>query len=230
LGKRVAVIQSNYIPWKGYFDIINLADEFVLFDDVQYTRRDWRNRNQIKTAQGPKWLSIPVATKGKYLEPIKEIRTTGDAWRKSHWAALAESYAEAAHFATYAPAVEELYRGAADPHLSRINHHFLRGICDLLGIRTTLSWSSDYELVEGRTRKIVEICRQAGASDYLSGPSARAYLEEDLFRASGITVTYMDYAGYRPYRQLFPPFEHAVTVLDLLFNEGPAARDYMLSF
>jgi hypothetical protein len=229
LGKRVAVIQSNYIPWKGYFDIINLVDEFVLFDDVQYTRRDWRNRNRIKTAHGLKWLSIPVASKGKYTEAIRDIQTSGHAWRAAHWAALEESYREAAHFADSAKAVEELYRGAEDPHLSRVNERFLRGICEMLGIRTKLSWSWDYELVEGRTRKIVEICRQAGATDYVSGPSARAYLEEDLFRQAGITVTWMDYHGYREYRQLYPPFEHAVTVLDLVFNEGPRARDFLLS-
>jgi hypothetical protein len=224
----VAVVQSSYIPWKGYFDIIARVDEFVLFDDVQYTRRDWRNRNRIKTAQGPQWLSIPVNSKGKYLQPIKEIIISDPAWKEQHWKAIASNYARAPHFETYAETVRRLYLECDETRLSPLNYRFIAAICEILGIRTRLSWSMDYEFVQGRTQRIVGICEQAGATEYVSGPSARAYLEEGLFQDRGIEVTYMDYSGYREHEQLFPPFVHEVTVLDLLFNEGPRARRFLL--
>jgi hypothetical protein len=228
MGKKIAVIQSNYIPWKGYFDILGRVDEFVLFDDVQYTRRDWRNRNQIKTPRGPRWLTIPVNSSGRYLAPIKEITVSDPTWAAKHWEALAANYEGARHFEDYRGSVEDLYLGATETRLSAINRRMIEGICRLLGIQTRLSWSTDFDLEEGRTQRIVGICKQAGATEYLSGPSARAYLDESLFEAQGITVTYMDYSGYREYTQLFPPFVHEVTVLDLIFNEGPRSREYAL--
>jgi hypothetical protein len=242
--RSVAIVQSSYIPWKGYFDLIHSVDEFILLDTVQYTRRDWRNRNLIKTPHGPQWLSIPVATKGRYEALIQDITVTDPRWAERHWTRVAASYRAAPHFRDYREPIEALYREvAAEPYLSRINLRLLEGICGLLGIRTRLSWSTDPpHLVErtppgspeeGRTRKtrrIVALCKQAGATRYLSGPSAHAYLDPELFREEGLELAYFDYAGYPPYPQLFPPFEHGVSILDLLFSEGPAAPRYMLSF
>jgi hypothetical protein len=229
--KRVAIVQSNYIPWKGYFDLIHAVDEFVLLDDVQYTRRDWRNRNRIKTPQGPAWLTIPVQTKGQYFEPIKAIAVSDRSWPARHWRTIAAHYAKARWFRDYAERIEQVYRACEDDsHLSAINHRWLAAICEILGIRTKLSWSMDYTLAEGKTERLVDICRQAGAQTYISGPAARAYIEVDRFRAADIELIYFDYTGYPEYTQLFPPFEHSVTVLDLIFNEGPDATRYMLSF
>src|SRR3954468_225439 len=101
---RMAIVQSSYIPWKGYFDLINSVDEFVLFDDVQFTRRDWRNRNRIKTPSGPIWLTIPVNSKGQYLAPIKDITVSDPLWAMTHWRTLSGNYARAPHFQDYAPA------------------------------------------------------------------------------------------------------------------------------
>ena len=227
---RLAILQSSYIPWKGYFDLINAVDEFVLFDDVQFTRRDWRNRNRIKSAAGPIWLTIPVNSKGHYLEAIKNITISDPSWAARHWRTIAGSYARAPHFRTYADAVERLFSECNDTRLSEVNYRWIKAICELLGIRTRLSWSMDYTIVDGKTERLVEICRQVGASVYISGPAARAYIQPELFAAAGIELQYFSYDGYREYPQLFPPFDHHVTVLDLLFNLGPDAPRYMLTF
>ena len=229
-GKRVAIVQSSYVPWKGYFDLIHAVDEFILFDDAQFTRRDWRNRNVIKTAHGPHWLTIPVFSKGRFTDPIKDMTVGDHAWNVRHWKVLSATYARAPFFRDYEARVEELYRGATDPRLSAINFRFIEAVCGILGIRTKLSWSMDYRLAEGRTERIVSLCQQAGAGTYVSGPSARAYLDADLFARAGIELAYFDYAGYPAYDQLHPPFLHEVTVLDLLFSTGPAASRYMLTF
>jgi hypothetical protein len=228
--KRVAIVQSNYIPWKGYFDLINLVDEFVLFDGAQYTRRDWRNRNLIKTPAGPAWLTIPVEVKGKYFQRICETTISDRRWRERHWQSIIHNYARAKHFPTYRNCLEELYRGATDRLLSEVNFRFLSGICSLLGITTKLSWSMEHDQAEGKTERVLKVCKAIGATEYLSGPAAKVYIDENLFREAGVSLRYMDYAGYPEYEQLYPPFVHTVSILDLLLNVGPDAPRYMKSF
>jgi len=229
LGKIVAVVQSNYIPWKGYFDLIHLADELILLDDVQYTRQDWRNRNLIKTPSGPRWLSVPVVAKGQLQRKINETKVSDPAWATRHWDAIRQNYATAPHFKAYRDAFEDLY-ASDETYLSRINRSFIDRICRVLGVTTPISWSSDYEVIEGPTARLVWLCKQSGASIYLSGPAARGYIEPELFEDAGIELRYMDYSGYPEYRQLHPPFEHSVTALDLIFNEGADATRYMRTF
>jgi WbqC-like protein len=229
-GKRLAIVQSSYIPWKGYFDLINTVDEFVLFDDVQYTRRDWRNRNRIKTSAGLAWLSIPVSSKGQFESPIKEICVDDRTWASRHWRTIRSNYARAAHFRSYAEILEQLYLQCDESHLSAINRRFLVAICEVLGIRTRITWSWDYEILPGKTERLVSLCRQAKADVYISGPSAAAYIDAQQFENAGIELVYFDYSRYPPYQQLFPPFEHSVSVLDLILNEGPNAPRFMLSF
>ena len=228
--KTIAVVQSNYIPWRGYFDLINSVDEFILYDDAQYTIRDWRNRNIIKTSRGLLWLTIPVQVKGKYLQKIKDTRISDPTWRRRHWASIVHSYSRAKYFPMQKELFEKLYLQTDDKLLSEINHRFVVAICRILGIRTTISWSMDYNLVGDKTERLVHLCQQARATEYLSGPLAKAYLDEELFRKEGIFVSYMDYSGYREYRQLYPPFESRVSIIDLIFNEGPDATRYMKSF
>ncbi|MBX3611692.1 MAG: WbqC family protein [Hydrogenophaga sp.] len=221
--KRVAILQSNYIPWKGYFDLIAAVDEFILYDDMQYTRRDWRNRNQIKTPQGLQWLTVPVKAKGKFLQTIRETEIDGDDWREDHWKALVQNHRRARHFDATAAWLEPLYRGPAHTHLSVLNRCFIEAICGQLGITTRLSNSWDYRLDEGKTERLVSLCRQAGATEYISGPAARDYLDPALFEAAGIALRWFDYTGFPEYPQLWGPFVHGVSVLDLLFNCGPDA-------
>jgi hypothetical protein len=230
VSKTVAIVQSSYIPWKGYFDLINFADEFILYDDRQYTRRDWRNRNRIKTRQGVRWLTVPVEVKGRYHQRIDETNVSDPAWAQTHWRKLVQSYAGAPFFDLYRDRLEPMYLDLDERSLSRINRRFLEAICALLGIETKLSWSTDYEAQGAKTERLVDLCRAAGATEYLTGPSARTYLEVDLLAAAGVSVRWMDYDGYPEYPQLYPPFEHAVTVLDLLVHTGPDAPRYMKSF
>jgi hypothetical protein len=230
MGKRLAIVQSNYIPWKGYFDLINLVDEFILFDDMQYTRRDWRNRNRIKTPNGTRWLTIPVRVKGRYRQSIRETVVSDPDWALRHWQTIVHSYSRARYFETYRRQFEELYLQSTEKHLSQINYRFLTAICQMLGIDTTLSWSMDYDIVEGKTERLVNLCEQTGASEYVSGPTAQGYIDEDLFADAGIAVSYIDYAGYPEYEQLFSPFEHQVSIIDLIFNTGPDATKYLKSF
>jgi WbqC-like protein len=225
VSKRIAIVQSSYIPWRGYFDLIRKVDEFILYDDVQYTRRDWRNRNQIKTKDGLLWLSIPVEVKGKFTQAIKDVCIMDASWKDRHFKSIAAAYARTPHFREYRDCLEDLYRGATSRRLSEVNRRFIEGLAKILGITTRLSWSMDYELPEGRGERLVALCRQAGATSYLSGPSARGYIEQDapLFAEAGIEVGFIDYSGYGEYPQLYPPFEQRVSVIDLILNAGPSA-------
>jgi hypothetical protein len=227
VAKTVAILQSSYIPWKGYFDLIRRVDEFILYDDVQYTRRDWRNRNRIKTANGPLWLTIPVEVKGRYDQAIKDTLISEPQWNVRHWRTIQSTYARAPYFVEYKTALEALFLGCSAQRLSDINYRFIAGLCSLLSITTRISWSMDYQLVDGRTERLVALCRQAGATEYVSGPAARAYIDDSLFERAGIGLSYMDYSGYPEYTQLYPPFDHFVSVLDLLVHTGAEAAMYM---
>lgn len=222
--KKVAILQSNYIPWKGYFDLIAAVDEFILYDDMQYTKNDWRNRNRIKTPQGVQWLTIPAGD--DLNRRIRDVALDGR-WQAKHWKTLQANYARAGHFAEVAQWLEPLY--LAQPHrtLSEANRRFIEAVCRYLHVPTRLSNSWDYELGEGKTERLVRLCRQAGASQYVSGPAARDYLDVSAFAAAGIDVAWFDYAGYPEHPQLWGPFAHDVTVLDLLFNCGREAGRYM---
>jgi len=227
--KTLAIIQSNYIPWKGYFDLIGLSDELILYDDVQFTKNDWRNRNQIKTQNGLQWLTIPVQH-GSLAQKIKDTKVADSRWSRKHWNAVSGSYARAAHFADYRERLEELFLGCKEEYLSRVNHRFLSALCGMLGIQTRISWSMDYDLIEGKTERLVDLCQKTGSQVYLSGPAAKDYIHEELFRAAGIELRWMDYTGYPEYRQLHGPFVHNVSVLDLILNEGPNAPHYLKCF
>jgi len=224
--KKIAI----YIPWKGYFDIINMVDEFILYDDMQYTKRDWRNRNKIKTKNGVIWLTTPVKVKGRYYQKIKDTVISDPRWKYKHWKSIVFNYSKAKYFKIYKELFEELYLGTDEKFLSKINYRFLKAICQILGIKTKLSWSMDYNLVEGKTEKLISLCKQTGASSYLSGPAAKGYIDEELFNKEEIELEYMDYSGYPEYNQLFPPFDHFVSIIDLILNEGPNATKYMKSF
>ena len=224
---KVAICQSNYIPWKGYFDLISAVDEFILYDDMQYTRRDWRNRNKIKTPQGVQWLTVPVLAKGKYLQKICETEIDGSEWASTHWRSLSQNYRRSSHFEEIAEWLEPLYRVESVSHISQLNRRFIEAICNYLGIQTRIKNSWDYQLVEGKTERLANLCEQAGGTEYISGPAARGYIEERAFSDLGIKLTWFDYSDYPPYPQLWGEFVHGVTILDLLFNCGKNASLYM---
>ncbi|MBQ6391032.1 MAG: WbqC family protein [Eggerthellaceae bacterium] len=229
--KKIAILQSNYIPWKGYFDIINYVDEFIIYDNVQYTRNDWRNRNRIKTPNGVQWLTIPVFSKSKFGQNINETKVSNAKWATKHMKTLHQMYAKAPHFKEYESLLEDLYNRASNMELlSEINYMFMTAICNELGIDTKLTWSTDYEMVDGQTERLIGLIQAAGGDYYLSGPAAKNYINEALFDEAGIKLDYIDYSGYPEYEQLYGDFDHAVSVLDLLFMTGPEAPKYMKSF
>ncbi len=225
--KKVAILQSNYIPWKGYFDMIADVDEFILYDDMQYTRRDWRNRNLIKTPIGGQWLSVPVQVKGKYLQKIKDTQIDGNNWSQNHWHTLTHNYRQAPYFKDIAVWLEPLYHNADYSYLSDLNRYFIEAICAYLGINTVISNSWDYYLSDGKTERLADLCTQAGGSEYITGSAAKTYIQEQVFAERGIKLTWFDYLDYPDYPQLWGNFTHRVSILDLLFNCGQKAPYYM---
>ncbi len=218
--KRVAIVQSNYVPWRGYFDLIASVDEFILLDDVQYTRRDWRNRNRIKTARGTRWLTIAVQVSGRYTQPICETRVADSEWADQHWETVRQAYASAPNMAELGPFVENLYATVPGPFLSQINRHFIEGIARRLGIDTRLSLSLDYEPRGVKSERLLDLCLKADAAEYVSGPAARAYLDEQLFHDNGVAVSWFEYGPYPTYDQIHPPFDPQVSILDVLLCAG----------
>lgn len=225
--KKVAIVQSNYIPWKGYFDMIAAVDEFILYDDMQYTRRDWRNRNQIKTPQGVQWLTVPVMVKGKYHQKIRETEIDGSDWASAHWRAFQQNYGRAPCFEEITGWLKPIYANRTSQYLSQLNRQLIEAVCAYLGIDTLISNSSDYTLLEGKSERLADLCAQAGGTEYISGPAAKDYVEEHVFTRRGINLTWFDYDGYPEYPQLWGEFVHGVTILDLLFNCGKDAHRYM---
>jgi hypothetical protein len=225
--KKIAILQSNYIPWKGYFDMIAAVDEFIIYDDMQYTRRDWRNRNQIKTPKGIQWLTVPVLVRGKYYQKIKETEIDGADWALMHWKTLAHNYRRAPYFREIASWLEPLYIEQDFKYISQLNRCFIETICNYLSIKTVITNSWDYRLLDGKTERLVDLCMQAGGTEYISGPVAKDYVDENVFSDLGIKVTWFDYAEYPAYPQLWSGFTHGVTILDLLFNCGKNSPRYM---
>lgn len=223
--KKIAILQSNYIPWKGYFDIIKKVDEFIFYDDVQYTKNDWRNRNKIKTPNGPAWITIPVRQES-LNQKISETKVSQDNWAEKHWKTISLNYCKTPFFNEYKGRLEQFYSEIKTPYLSEINRTAIALMNSFLQIDTKLSLSTDYKLIEGKNERLVDLILQAGGTHYLSGPSAKDYIIESLFNEAGITIEWMDYSNYPEYPQMHPPFTHAVSVIDLIMNTGPEASKY----
>ena len=224
---KIAITQSNYIPWKGYFDTIQKVDKFILYDNVQYTKRDWRNRNKIKTANGLKWMSIPVEVKGRYFQKINETKIVDKNWNKSHLSLIKQSYKSAEKYKETIAFIEDLYVSCDFLYLSEINHHFITRLCEYLGIRTEISFLNDFELSNDKTQSLVNICSHFNCNEYFTGPAAKAYMDENLFIKNEIAVNFMNYSNYIEYNQIHPPFNHNVSILDLIFNTGKKSIDFI---
>jgi hypothetical protein len=225
--KTAIITQSNYIPWKGYFDAIRQVDVFVVYDDMQYTKRDWRNRNLIKTPQGLKWLTIPVEVKGKYFQKIKDTKISDKNWNLSHWETIKQNYKSARNFKETGELLESIYKSCNYEYLTDVNLYFIRSICEYLKINTEIRFSSEFELAEEKTERLVYICKQLNITDYYSGPAAKAYMEIEKFIDQNIDVHFWDYSYYPKYNQLYGEFEHGVSVIDLLMNEGLGSPNFL---
>ncbi len=228
---NVVILQPSYIPWRGYFHQIARADVFIFYDDVKYDKNGWRNRNRIKTARGPRWLTIPVHTAGveTHHTPICEVRTdAGQPWAQSHLSSIRQAYTAAPHFRETFALLEELYAQPGEL-LAEFTIATTIALARALEIdRTRFLRSSELSGIQGtKTRRLIEILTRVGATHYISGPSARDYIEENLFREAGITLEYMAY-NYPPYPQLYPPYDPQVSIIDLLMMTGADALRYIL--
>ncbi len=226
---KCTILQPSYIPWRGYFHQIQKSDVFVFYDDVQYDKHGWRNRNRIKTAQGAQWLTIPVRKKGN-VEEAKEIREVEIAWdrpwNRKHLSALTQSYTKAAWFGDFAPLLNEWY-SSTPSKLADFAIELTIELANRLGIhRARFLRSSQLGVPGFRTERLISIVKSVGCDHYISGPSAKNYLREDSFREAGITLEYMHY-DYPEYPQLYPPFDPYVSILDLLFMTGKDAPKYI---
>ena len=224
--KKIAVLQSNYVPWKGYFDIIHDVDEFIFYDEVQFTKNDWRNRNRISTPSGIQWLTIP--TNGSITQSIDEVSPAGSQWQRKHWNTLVTYYSKAPYFSKYRDFFEDFYLGHEWRNLSELNRYLITHIShDFLGIRTEFTNSRDYASAGSGHEKLLSLLISAGAEYYVSGPSAQSYIHEEDYIRAGIELHWKDYSGYPEYPQLNQPFCHNVSILDLLFNTGDEAPAYI---
>jgi hypothetical protein len=235
--KKVAVTQSNYIPWKGYFDILRACDHVIFLDDVQYTRRDWRNRNMIKTPQGTKWLTIPVDVKNKYADlRICDVQVSEPDWAEKHWNLIHQNYQKSRFFDEISAIIRPLYKKIAkETHLSVINRVFIEEICQYLQINTQFSSSTDHFSLEelnnfDSTERLLQLCRTVEATNYISGPAAKDYMDVAAFTGQNITVQWADYSQYPTYNQPHGDFTHAVSIIDLLMTQGDKTLDYMIDF
>ena len=228
---NVVILQPSYIPWRGYFDQIRRANLFIFYDDIQYDKHGWRNRNQIKTAQGKQWLTIPVHSHGVTEGiPIKDVRIDwSKPWAKNHLKALTFSYNKAPYFKKYFPLIDSFY-ARHDETLADFTIATTEAITRALGILSTrFMRSSEILGINGqKTDRLIQILSKVGAKHYISGPSAHNYIEQDKFDAAGIALEYIKY-DYPEYEQLYPPFEPFVSVLDLLFMNGERALDYIVN-
>ena len=216
--KTAAISQSNYIPWKGYFDLINSADVFVIYDIVQFTKNDWRNRNQLIVNGRPQWLTIPVKH-NTLKQTIDETQIASPIWAKKHWLTIKQNYCKTPGFKLYADELSSLYSSlSSERNLSAVNEAFIRRCCELLGIKTEIVRASDFSLPMDRINRISSLCKQLDCNTYLSGPAAQSYLQPENFKGANIELQWMDYQDYPEYKQQSFTFTHNVSIFDLLFN------------
>lgn len=224
--RRVAILQSNYLPWKGYFDLIHDVDLFMFYDDVQYTVRDWRNRNRIRVNGASTWITVPVGADRNRL--VRDVCLPDPGWQERHWKTLQHSYGKTPFFHRYAEFLRWFYLDNTWERLSDVNQRLIRHIAqEWLGIATQFGDSTEYPTGARKQERILDLLRTVSARSYVSGPAAKAYIDESRFAAEGIELVWKDYSGYPEYSQSGAPFEHAVSVLDLLFNVGTDAPWYI---
>ena len=224
---KVAVLQSNYIPWKGYFDIIHDVDLFIFYDEVQYTKNDWRNRNRIQTIQGPKWLTITCGYDLK--RKIYEVKIKNELnWQDKHYQSIAAAYKKAPFFAQYQGFLQYVYLERKWDYLYELNRYIIETISrDFLGIRTDFKDSRVFASQGIKDEKLLNLLRNAGCDVYISGPAAKAYMNTDNYEKDDIKIIWKDYSGYPEYPQQVVPFMHQVSILDLLMNVGDEAPYYI---
>lgn len=226
--KKIAILQPNYIPWKGVFDLANRSDIFVFYDDVMYTKRDWRNRNKIKSANGDIWLSVPVLTKGLHGQLICEAKINNSTnWQEKHFKSLWTSYRKTPFFSKYEYILEAIYKTSKWEFIADLNIFSTQLIAKALGIE--VEWHRSTNLMQEGDKngeRAINICKTLNAQHLINGPSSKNFLDETLFPANGIFLEYIEYK-YPIYPQRHGAFSHHVSILDVMFHCGPDSPNYI---
>jgi hypothetical protein len=221
-GPTVVVLQPGYLPWLGFFDQLRRADVFVYYDDVQYDKHGWRNRNRIKTQDGPQWLTVPVRHGDDGFPRIVDVEIDGRTpWARKHAASIRQAYARAPFLSEYMPALEALLHRKWE-RLVDLDVACAALMAEWFGLERRIERSSALGIRGERSERLVKICRHFGAARYVSGDSARAYLDIAAFQSEGIAVEWQEYA-HPTYPQLHGPFVPYLSALDLVLNCGPEA-------
>lgn len=209
--------------------MINMVDEFIIYDKVGFSKNNWRNRNRIKSSNGLQWLTIPVFQPNTN-QAIEEVKVSDTNWSQKHWKSIMLNYMKAPYFNVYRDELQNFYLSEKSSYLSEINVRIIKILCNILNISTSIITEFPYDPSLSPTDRLIEICKSRKADTYLTGPAAKSYLSESAFYKENISLNWMDYSHYPEYRQLAEPFIHQVSVLDLIFNTGPESYKYMLSF
>lgn len=214
--RTIVILQSNYIPWRGYFDLMRQADAFVLYDEVQFTKGDWRNRNRIMTRDGARWLTIPVLKTRKFGQSIAQAEVADANWAHKHWARIKECYTKSPNFHDVSAWLAPCFIAAgAETHISQINHLILTRIAEYLDLSAEVLWSNDIPGLGDRTERLVKICSHLKAERFLSGPAAKNYLDTSAFEAINVRVDWMKYPTYQVTGS--NPENEPLSILDALF-------------
>ncbi|MFK7847930.1 MAG: WbqC family protein [Rhodothermales bacterium] len=214
----VVILQSNYLPWRGYFDLIRRADHFVFYDTAQFTKGDWRNRNRIMGRNGPIWLTLPTVTSSKFGQSIAETRISDKRWSKRHLGTLQAELGRSPFFREHlVQRLVQWYDTAGDMELlSEVNRFFIEGLMSILQIDTVLHSAADIPCSGDRTGRLVSICQHLEASRYLTGPAAQNYLDIDQFQKAGIAVDWMSYPNYPSYPQAGDGFHPRMSIIEAI--------------
>jgi hypothetical protein len=224
----IVVLQPGYLPWLGFFDQLRRCDVFVYYDDVQYDKHGWRNRNRIKTQQGPQWLTVPVRHGGLGFPKILDVEIdTRTPWARKHVLSIRQAYARAPFLARYLPGVEELLH-APWRQLVELDLALAGLMAESLGLRRRIERSSALGIGGERSERLVRICRHFGGTKYVSGNVASDYLDVPLFERNGIAVEWQDFT-HPVYPQLHGEFMPYMSALDLLLNCGDESAAVLAS-
>jgi hypothetical protein len=228
---KVVILQSNYIPWKGYFDLINDADIFCFLDEVQYTKNDWRNRNKLYSKNGLFWLTIPISKKAVNLK-ISEVILENSYWQEKHYTSIVKTYCKAPQLHNLLPFLEDIYLKQQWKSLSELNQYIIKKICNFIDIKTKIVTSKDYHLESNKIDRIISLIKQMGGTEYISGMGAKNYLDgsEGIFTQNDISLVYKTYGYYKAYPQNLPDFQDAVSIIDtLMFVKQENVFDHITS-
>lgn len=216
---KLVILQPGYLPWLGFFDQIAQSDIFMFYDDVQYDKHGWRNRNRIKTSQGPQWLTVPVLTKNKKLPLIKDVKIDNNtSWRYNHLQSIKQNYSRTPYFELLFPDLDKIYLQQWE-YIIDLDTQLIDLILKILGLNRRIEFSSHFPVKGTQTERLINFCKFFKADEYLTGAAAKDYLQEGRFKEENIHLEYQKY-NHPVYPQLYGDFLPYLSIIDLLFNKG----------